>query len=67
MPNFKGLNKLRMPIFGHYKFLPVYLYQKGFNKFGMCIFGHSEFVPVFLGKIIGKNLEWPFLAIPNLY
>ena len=38
-----------MPIFGHSKFLPVFLYQKGFNKFGMCIFGHSEFIPVFLG------------------
>ena len=56
-----------MPIFGHSKFLPVFLYQKGFNKFGMCIFGHSEFTPVFLGKIVRKNLIWPFLAIPNLY
>ena len=33
----------------------------------MCIFGHSEFIPVFLGKIVGKKLEWPFLAIPNLH
>ena len=33
----------------------------------MAIFGHSKFIPVFLGKIVGKNLEWPFLAIPNLY
>ena len=33
----------------------------------MHIFGHSEFIPVFLGKIVGKNLEWPFLAIKNLY
>ena len=56
-----------MPIFGHSKFLPVYLYQKDLNTFGMPIFGHSEFIPVFLGKIIGKNSEWPFLAIPNLY
>ena len=24
-------------------------------------------VPVFLGKIVGKNSEWPFLAISNLY
>ena len=30
-------------------------------------FGHSEFIPVFLGKIVRKNLEWPFLAIPNLH
>ena len=29
--------------------------------------GHSEFIPVFLGKIAGKNLEWSFLAILNLY
>ena len=65
--HFKGLNKFRMPIFGHSKFLPVFLYQKGFNKFGMCIFGHSKFIPVFLGKIVQKNLEQPFLAIPNLY
>ena len=33
----------------------------------MAIFGHSEFIPVFSGKIVGKNLEWPFLAILNLY
>ena len=33
----------------------------------MPIFGHSEFIPVFLGKIVRKNSEWPFLAIPNLY
>ena len=33
----------------------------------MTIYGHSKLVPVFLRKIIGKNLEWPFLAIPNLY
>ena len=33
----------------------------------MPIFGHSKFIPVFLGKIGGINLEWPFLAIPNLY
>ena len=61
------LNKFRMFIFGHSKFLPVFLYQKGFNKFGMHIFGHSEFLPVFLGKIVRKHLEWPFLAILNLY
>ena len=56
-----------MPIFGHSKFLPVFLYQKGFNKFRMCIFGHSEFMPVFLGKMVRKNSEQTFLAIPNLY
>ena len=33
----------------------------------MHIFGHSEFIPVFLGKNVRKNLEEPFLAIPNLY
>ena len=33
----------------------------------MAIFGHSEFIPVFMRKIVGKNLEQPFLAIPNLY
>ena len=33
----------------------------------MPICGHSEFIPVFLGKIVMKNSEWPFLAIPNLY
>ena len=37
------------------------------KKFGMVIFSNSEFIPVFLGKIVGKNLEWPFWAIPNLY
>ena len=33
----------------------------------MAILGHSKFIPVFLGKIIGKKLEQPFLAILNLY
>ena len=33
----------------------------------MAISGHSKFRPVFLGKIVGKNSERPFLAIPNLY
>ena len=37
------------------------------KKFGIAIFGHSKFIPVFLGKIVRKNLEWPVLAIPNLY
>ena len=49
------------------------------KKFRTAIFGHSKFIPVSLGKllekfqspnlgkIVGKNLEWPFLAIPNLY
>ena len=58
---------IRMPIFGHSKFLPVFLYQKGLNEFGIHIFGHSELIPVFWRKIFGKNLEWPFLAIPNLF
>ena len=56
-----------MPIFGHSKCLPVFLYQKGFNQFRMCIFGHSKFIPVFWGKIVGKNSEQLFLAILNLY
>ena len=39
------------------------LFRKNcWRKFGMAIFGHSEFIPVSLGKIIGKNLEWPFLS-----
>ena len=33
----------------------------------MAIFGHSKFMPVFVRKIVRKNLEQPFLAIPNLY
>ena len=37
------------------------------KKFRTAIFGHSKFVPVFLGKIVRRNSEWPFLAIPNLY
>ena len=37
------------------------------KKFRMAIFGHSKFIPVFLGKIVGKNLEQPFLAVLNLY
>ena len=33
----------------------------------MAIFGHSKFMPVFLGKVVGKNLEQPFLAIPKSF
>ena len=36
------------------------------QKFRMAIFGHSKFIAVFLGKIVRRNSEWPFLAIPNL-
>ena len=44
------------------------LFGKSCQKiFEMAIFGHSKFMPVFLGKIVRKNLKWPFLAIQNLY
>ena len=33
----------------------------------MAIFGRSKFISVFLEQIVRKNLEWLFLAIPNLY
>ena len=59
-----------MPIFGHSKFLPVFLYQKGFNKFRMPIFGLSEFMLIFLGKIVRKNWKchfWPFIIYTNLF
>ena len=53
-------------------FWPFQIYTSLFGKncwkkFGTAIFGHSKFIPVFLRKIVGKNLEQPFLAIPNLY
>ena len=49
-------------------FWPFQIYISLFGKkFGMAIFGHSKFIPVCLGKIVQKNLEQPFLAIPNLY
>ena len=56
-----------MAIFGHSKFVPVFLGKIVGKKFGVAIFGHSEFIPVFLGKIVRKNSEQPFLAILNLY
>ena len=37
------------------------------KKIGTAIVGHSAFIPVFLGKVVRKNFERPFLAIPNLY
>ena len=52
--------KFRTSIFGHSKFLQVFLYQKGLNKFRMHIFGQC-------GEIVRKNLEQLFLAIMNLY
>ena len=33
----------------------------------MPIFGYSKCIPVFLGKLVGKNLEQPFLTVLNLY
>ena len=53
-------------------FWPFQIYTSLFGKncskkFGRAIFGHSKFIPVSLGKIVQKNLEQPFLAIPNLY
>ena len=76
----KLLEKIGTTIFGHSKFIPWetlsekdwnHLYQsfweKLLEKIGTTIFGHSKFIPVLLGKIVGKNSEWPFLAIPNLY
>ena len=58
-----------MPIFGHSKFLPVFLYQKCLNKFRMCIFCHSEFIPVLLAKIVKKIQNghfWPFKICSSL-
>ena len=57
----------RMAIFGHSKFVPVFLRKIVRKKFGMAIFCHSKFIPVPLGKIVRKKLEQQFLAIPNLY
>ena len=53
-------------------FWPFQIYTSLFGKncwkkFRMAIFGHSKFILVFLAKIVRKNLEWPFLAILNLY
>ena len=53
-------------------FWPFRIYTSLFGEncreqFGMAIFGHSKFVPVFLGKIVRKNSEQQYLAIPNLY
>ena len=63
----------KCPNFG--KFLNFRKFQKKFFV-RICFFieffffdknGHSKFIPVFLGKIVTKNLEWPFLAILNFY
>ena len=59
--------KFRMAIFGHSKFVPVFLRKIIGKQFKMAIFGHSKFIPVLLGNIVKKKLEQPFLAIPNLY
>ena len=55
-----------MPNFGHSKFLHLFG-ENCWKKFGTAIFGNSKFMPVFLGKIVTRNLEWPFLAIPNFF
>ena len=34
------------------------------KKFKMAIFAHSKLIPVFLGKIVGRNLEWPLWPFP---
>ena len=47
---------------------PLSIFGKNcWKKIKMAIFGHSEFIQVFLKKIVGKNSEWPFLAILILY
>ena len=54
---------------GHFWLFQIYTSLSGKscqNKFGMPLLGHSKFIPVFLGKIVRKNSEQPFLAIPNL-
>ena len=54
----------------HYWPFQIYTSIFGKNcwkKFRMTIIGHSKFIPVFFGKIVGKNSEQPFCAIPNLY
>ena len=56
-----------MAIFWPFQIYTSLFGQNCWEKFRMIIFGHSKFIPVFLGKIVGKNSEWPFLAIPNLY
>ena len=56
-----------MAIFGHSKFVPVFLRKIVGKQFKMAIFGHTKFIPVLLGNIVKKKLEHPFLAIPNLY
>ena len=55
---------------GHFWLFQIYTSLFGkicHKKFKMAILGHFKFIPVFLGKIVRKNLEWPILAIPNLY
>ena len=54
---------------GH--FCPFQIYTNLFGKncwkkFRMAIFGHLKFIPL-LGKIVDKNLDCPFVVIPNLY
>ena len=56
--------KFGTAIFGHSKFIPVF-WEKLSEKIQNSHFWSLQ--PVFLGKLVGKNLEWPFLAILNLY
>ena len=60
-----------MLIFGHSKFLPVFLYQNGLNKFGMCIFGLAFLnLYQYLGKLLEKIQNshlWPFQIYTSLF
>ena len=72
-----------MPIFGHSKFTPVFLGKLlekiwnshfGCSEFVPAFLGkivrknmEQPFWHFFLEKIVGKNLEWLFLAGLNLY
>ena len=56
------LGKFRMAIFGHSKLIPVFR-ENVPKKIQNGHFWPFQFIPVFLGKIVGKNSEWPFLAI----
>ena len=63
----KLLDKIQ---YGHFWPFQINLSLFGKNcqkKLRPAILGHSKLIPVFLAKVVGKNLEQPFLAILNLY
>ena len=64
--HYKGLNKFGMPIFGHSKFIPVFLGKIVRKNFKQPFLAILNLYQSFWEKL-SEKFETAILAIPNLY